>query len=307
MTGSATHMRVAPKTKRFRRNTAGAFALVFAFVLLCSGATAAAETKKDATAPVARHTLRLGVPENLEDSGLMAQLTEAFEQETGIRVERTAGSVQDLIDRGENGALDAFISNNPELEYSFMRSGRGHLWLGVCYGKFLLVGPRGNPAKVPGTSLLEAMRFILDNKVLFASDSAGSSARQVELYLWQILRAADVSLEEWNIKAPAARALPFAAAQKAYALCDRWTWQVFKRSCALDPCPLEKVIAASSFMPDQYNLITLSATARPDLNETASRLFAQWINREETQQRIAAFRYQGKAIFYPMDARVLMK
>lgn len=309
MTGAITRWRQTPQAEMLCRLAMEILAFALALVLLCPGAAVAAEAGKNPVAQALPRHLRLGVPGSLEDSGLMAQLAEAFEKETGIRVERTAGTVQDLMDRGADGTLDAFISNNLELEYSFMRSGRGQLWVGVCYGNFLLVGPRGNPAKVPGTSLLEAMRFILDNNVLFVSNPNGSSTRQAELQLWQVLRAADVSLEDWNLKAPAApyHALPFAAAQKAYALCDRWAWQVFKQSCPPEACPLEEVVTTSRFMPDQYNLITLSAAARPDLDENISLRFAEWISSEATQQRIAAFRYQGGTIFYPLDARVLVK
>ena len=308
MIGTSTLRHHVRQAEIVCRLTMGVLAFALAFVLLCPGATIAAEAKKDPLEQTALRPLRLGVPESLENSGLMAQLVEAFEKETGIQIERTAGTVQDLIDRGENGTLDAFIVNNPELEYSFMRSGRGQLWVGVCYGNFLLVGPRGNPAKVPETSLLEAMRFILDNKVLFASDPTGSSTRQAELQFWQILRAADVNLEDWNLKAPATPdSLPFAAAQKAYTLCDRWAWQVFRQSYSPETCPLEEVIATSRFMPNQYNLITLSSTAQPDLNENISKRFAEWISSKETQQRIAAFRHQGETIFYPLDARAFTK
>lgn len=253
--------------------------------------------------------LRLGIPQALEGSGFLDHLAQAFERDTGIRLQGRTDTVWNLYALTQTCTIDAFFSNILEVEYTAMRAGMGKAWAGAFYAQYLLVGPRGNPAGISSVSILEGMASIAAQKTFFAASRDGSAASQAELYTWRMLRAEDVFLESWYLKAEPLpyRLLPLAASRKAYALTDAWSWQVFRQDCSMQPCPLEVIVGASPLMPDQYNLVTLNAEACPGVREEPARIFAEWIVTQRAQEHIAAFRYRGEPLFYPLDPRAQPK
>ncbi len=276
-------------------------ALAFTLGLLlapCKGQAAQASAAREQEG-----VLRLGVTPAMESSGFLEYLARAFERDTGIRVQGHTDTVWNLYALAQGCSIDAFFSNIPEVEFSAMQAGPGKGWVGGFYGHYLVVGPRGNPSGVPSSSILAAMGFIAANKIPWTASRDGSAADQAELYTWRMLRMDDISLEKWYLKANPRpySLLPTAAARRAYALSDAWSWLLFKQSYTLENCPLEVVVPTSPLMPDQYNLVTLSADQCPEIREEPARRFAEWLVLRRTQEYIAAFRCQGEALFHPLD------
>ncbi len=256
-------------------------------------------------APGAARGLTLGATAAMGESGLIDHLAQTYHRETGTKMHCLVEPARTLMTAGVECTLDAFFSDIPEVEFAFMQKGYGEQWLTALFTHFVLVGPRGNPAKVPRRTLLEAMRYIAATKTPFASSRDGTGNRSAEDYVWNVLKMPEVSLEPWYITGSTEpyTLLPLAAAKNAYALTDAWAWKRYLDSFPdKDRVPLEIVIPRVPMLLKQYNIVIVSRRRCPETNVENARAFADWLISPAGQSAVNAFRYQGTQIFFPLDA-----
>ena len=253
--------------------------------------------------PTAEKTLTLGVPISLTESGIMRELAERFRHDTGILVIWASDLPANFPVMGQRCDIDAFISHIPEFEYDFMHKGKGELWLSVLYSNLLLAGPKGNPGKLSTRSLLKAMAGIDAAELPFISCRDGLGTFLAEQFLWSLLRKQEQDIEPWHINAPPqpGAALPLAAEKQAYTLCDAWSWEQFNAKYQPGDCPLEIIVGFDPALVVQYNIITVSPSICPQTNSEAAKRFANWITSPEIQTLIGEFRYNGNALFMPVN------
>ncbi len=282
--------------------------LMAAMLLFCLIAAPAAHPASAAEPPAdpgnVRRDLKLGSTHSMADSGLAAFLTQAYQAATGVTVRWQAQAQPDLMHAGAECAVDAFFSTIPELEFTFMQNKYGEQWLTTMYSNFILVGPKGNPAKVPSRTLLESLHFIAVNKVPFASSRDGTGNREAENYIWNVLKMPEVALESWYITAPpqAHTLLPLAEEKKAYAFVDAWAWMRYRDSFQdKGRIPLEAIILYGPMALKQYSIIAVSREHCPNANAEGARSFADWLLSPAGQRTVGSFRYQNVQLFHPLN------
>ena len=85
-----------------------------------------------------------------EQSGLFAHLLPAFKKETGIEVRVVALGTGQALDIARRGDADVVFVHDQAAEEKFVAEGFGVKRCPVMYNDFVLVGPKGDPAKVAG-------------------------------------------------------------------------------------------------------------------------------------------------------------
>ncbi|MDL2272061.1 hypothetical protein LJC23_03405 [Desulfovibrio sp. OttesenSCG-928-I05] len=269
--------------------------------------------------------LFIGVTPELSASGMMRHIADRFEEDRGVKLSWQVLTPDELFSQYSSCFVDAIIADIPEREHTFVGSGFGQGWYALFHSRLLLVGPRGNPGAVPGSSLLEAMQTIEAARLPFVAEDTLSGARDAELFIWSRLQrpanlpvdlhgdlhtkgVAPVNGDWYFLTSPEEGALPTAAAKRAYTLVTCWEWTVFAERLAQEgkENPLDVVVDSDILVNNQYNFIILSQEYCPLVHLEAARTFAEWSMEPETQSYFAAFRNNGKKIFHAMDPSIDM-
>ena len=139
------------------------------------------------------------------------------------------GQALDLARRGD---ADVLFVHDKSAEDKFVADGYGVKRFDVMYNDFVLVGPKGDPAKIGGgKDILAALSKIEAAKAPFASRGDKSGTHAAELRYW---KAAGVDLDAtkgaWyrDTGSGMGATLNTASAMNAYVLTDRGTWLSFK-------------------------------------------------------------------------------
>ena len=96
------------------------------------------------------HGLILATTTSTQDSGLLDVLVPLFEQQRGYRVKTIAVGSGRRLHSVSAGEADVVLAHAPEDELAFVESGAGVNRQLVMYNDFILVGPPGDPAGLPG-------------------------------------------------------------------------------------------------------------------------------------------------------------
>jgi tungstate transport system substrate-binding protein len=139
------------------------------------------------------------------------------------------GQALDLARRGD---ADVVFVHARSAEEKFLAEGHGVKRYPVMYNDFVLLGPKGDPAKIGGgKDILQAFKKLEAARAPFVSRGDKSGTHLAELDLW---KAAGIDIDK--VKGPWYRdtgqgmgpALNTASSMNAYILTDRGTWLSFK-------------------------------------------------------------------------------
>ncbi|WP_185747534.1 substrate-binding domain-containing protein [Thermus tengchongensis] len=243
--------------------------------------------------------LRLATTTSVYDSGLLDRVLPAFERATGVRVEVLAVGTGQALRLAERKDVDAVLVHAPELEGEALR--RGVLAQPFCLAQnsFLLVGPKGDPARVrEAGGILEALRRIARAQVPFVSRGDRSGTHLKELALW---RAAGLTPRGgWYLESGAGmgQTLVLAAEKGAYTLSDLATHLTVGRKRGLvalyageDPLLLN---------PYTYYLVP----GGPKAKEAAA--LRRFLATEEAARLVAGLKVEGQALFQPLRGRCII-
>ena len=167
-----------------------------------------------------------------EQSGLFGYLLPIYEKQTGVKVHVVALGTGQALDVARRGDADVVFVHAKPAEEKFLAEGEGVKRYPVMYNDFVLIGPKGDPAKIGGgKDILAAFKKIETAHAPFVSRGDRSGTHMAELALW---KAADIDIDK--MKGPWYRdtgqgmgpALNTAASMNAYILADRGTWLAFK-------------------------------------------------------------------------------
>ncbi len=177
--------------------------------------------------PPDRPSLRLATTTSTYDSGLLGDLTPAFEAETGAAVDVIAVGTGQALEIGKSGDVDVVLVHNRLLEEAFVAAGHGRERISVMFNDFILVGPEPDPAGIAdAVTAADALERILASSSPFVSraDDSGTYAR--ELLLWEASGVAPSLTDAWYmpIGQGMAETLQFAEERLAYSLTDRGTY-----------------------------------------------------------------------------------
>ena len=269
---------------RRRLLTAGCAAL--AALVLAGGASLAQE-----------RVITVASTTSTEQSGLFGHLLPAFTARTGIQVKVVALGTGQALDLGRRGDADVVFVHDKAAEERFVSEGFGVKRQDVMYNDFVIVGPKGDPAKAAGRDVLEGLRHIGAAKAPFISRGDRSGTHTAELRYWR-----DAGLDINAIKGNWYRevgqgmgpALNMAMASDAYVLTDRGTWLSFKNRG-----DLAVVVEGDRRLFNQYGVMLVNPAKHPHVKAAEGQAFADWLVSPEGQAAIAGYKIGGEQLFFP--------
>ncbi|MEO8485065.1 MAG: extracellular solute-binding protein [Betaproteobacteria bacterium] len=265
--------------------------LIVAFAAACAALVALPVQAQDRSIVVASTT-------STEQSGLFGHLLPAFTAKTGIVVKVVAVGTGQALDIGRRGDADVVFVHDRAAEDKFVAEGAGVERRDVMYNDFVLIGPKGDPAKVAGTKdIAAALKAIADAKSPFVSRADKSGTHAAELRYFKLANVDPlVGKGSWYRETGSGMgpALNTASSMNAYILADRGTWLAFKNRGDL-------VIAVEGdkrlFNP--YGVMLVNRAKHPHVKATEGRAFIAWLVSKEGQDAIAGYKVGGEQLFFP--------
>jgi tungstate transport system substrate-binding protein len=233
-----------------------------------------------------------------EQSGLFGYVLPIFEKETGIKVRVVALGTGQALDLARRGDADVVFVHAKAAEEKFLAEGHGVKRLPVMYNDFVLIGPKGDPAKIAGgKDILAALAKIQAAQAPFVSRGDRSGTHMAELDLW---KAAGIDLDK--ARGPWYRdtgqgmgpALNTAASMNAYLLADRGTWLAFRNRGEL-----ALLVEGDRRLYNQYGVMLVNPEKHPTVKKDLGQAFVDWVVSPAGQKAIADYRIGGEQLFFP--------
>ena len=233
-----------------------------------------------------------------EQSGLFRHILPLFEKKTGIQVRVVALGTGQALDLARRGDADVVFVHAKSAEGKFLSEGHGVKRLPVMYNDFVLIGPKGDPAKIAGgKDAREALKRIRGAGAPFVSRGDRSGTHIAEIDLW---KAAGIDIAK--DKGPWYRdtgqgmgpALNTASSMNAYVLADRGTWLAFRNRG-----DLAVLVQGDKRLFNQYGVMLVNPDRHPNVKRADGQAFVDWLVSPEGQKAIADYRIGGEQLFYP--------
>jgi len=240
-----------------------------------------------------------------EQSGLFAHLLPAFKKARGIDVRVVAQGTGQALDMGRRGDADVLFVHDQPAEEQFVAEGFGLQRRPVMYNDFVLIGPAGDPAGTRGKDIVAALRKLAASGATFVSRGDRSGTHAAELRYWK-----QAGIDDPAAAAPGKTvayracgcgmgpALNVAAGSDAYVLADRGTWLAFR-----NPGRLAILVEGDAHLFNQYGVIVVNPARQPYVKVVQAQAFADWVVGSDGQAAIAAYRIDGKQLFFPNAER----
>jgi len=238
-----------------------------------------------------------------EQSGLFAHLLPAFKKASGIDVRVVAQGTGQALDMGRRGDADVLFVHDQAAEEKFVAEGFGLARRPVMYNDFVLIGPAGDPAGTRGKDIVAALRKVVASGQPFISRGDRSGTHAAELRYWKEAGIDDPTVAAKNGAYRACGcgmgpALNIASSSDAYVLSDRGTWLAFK-----NPGKLAILVEGDSRLFNQYGVIVVNPARHPHVRTALAQAFADWVTGPDGQATIAAYKIEGKQLFFPNAER----
>lgn len=258
-----------------------------------------------ATAFAQNRTITVASTTSTEQSGLFGYILPLFERDTGVKVRVVALGTGQALDIARRGDADIAFVHDKAAEEKFVADGFGVERREVMYNDFVLVGPKGDPAKVAGKDILEGLRRIaavdVANRPTFISRGDKSGTHAAELRYWKM---AGLDLDKikggWyrDTGSGMGPALNMASSANAYVLADRGTWLSFKNRG-----DLTILVEGDSRLFNQYGVILVNPLKHPQINREDGQRFIDWLISTSGQKAIAEYKIGGEQLFFPNAKR----
>jgi ABC-type tungstate transport system, permease component len=297
--------------------TAGIITILL-ILALCAGCTSPAPGGNETpgagatTAPAGGgNVLRIATTTSLENTGLLAELEQVYESETGVDLQFIAQGTGQSIDSGRRGDVDLVLVHAPALEQQFIDDGYGINPRCIAYNYFIIVGPESDPAGIANMTPVEAFRTLYaagTNEtagVAFVSRGDNSGTHNQEKVLWEEA-GYDYDTEiidagAWYVEAGKGMGdtLILANEQQAYTLSDEGTYLSFA-----DRLDLVPIVAEGAELLNRYSAIAVNPAMHPDVNAQGATDFINWLISDEAKELIGNFGTEefGKPLFTPLYA-----
>jgi len=233
-----------------------------------------------------------------EQSGLFKHLLPVFEKKTGIQVRVVALGTGQALDMARRGDADVVFVHDKEAEEKFLAEGFGVRRFEVMYNDFILVGPKGDPAKVAGgKDIFTAYKKIAEAKAPFTSRGDKSGTHAAELRLWKESGVDPQSGKgTWYRETGSGMGptLNTASAMNAYAFTDRGTWLSFKNRG-----DLVILVEGDQRLFNQYGVMLVNPAKHTHVKKDLGQTFVDWVISAEGQKTIAGYKIGNDQLFFP--------
>ena len=245
----------------------------------------------------AQKSIVLSSTTSTEQSGLFGHILPPFEKKTGIQVKVVAVGTGQALDIGRRGDADVVFVHDKVAEEKFVADGFADKRTEVMFNDFVLLGPKGDPAKVAGGKDIQAaFKKIADSKATFVSRGDKSGTHAAELRYWKGA-GVDVSpTMPWYKETGSGMgpALNTASGMNAYILSDRATWLSFKNRG-----DLTILVQGDPKLFNQYGVMLVSSAKHPQVKKAEGQAFIDWLISKEGQDTIASYKVAGEQSFFP--------
>ncbi len=248
-----------------------------------------------ALAAHAEERLRLATTTSTSDSGLLAAINPAFEQQAGVKVDVIAVGSGKALTLGRNGDVDVLLTHDPAAEEAFLAEGAGVERRAVMENDFVIVGPPSDPAGVAeATSGADAIARIAKAGAWYVSrgDKSGTHVKEQALF-----KAAAVAADgKWYLSAGQGMGpvLQIADQKPAYTLADRGTWLALRGKLGL-----KLLYAGDPVLANPYHVMSVNPARHPNTNVKLAKAYANFLTGADGQRLIGAFKVDGEMLFRP--------
>jgi len=247
---------------------------------------------------VAGGSLLLQSTTSTANSGLYDFLLPEYKKRTGVQINVVAVGTGQAIRNASNCDGDVLLVHAKAAEQQFVADGFGIERFDLMYNDFVVVGPQTDPAGLQGTdNITKALLKIAESNAIFASRGDNSGTHKKELQLWKTAAInTEAASGTWYRETGAGMGatLNTAVGMNAYTLTDRATWLNFKNKQSH-----QIVFEGDQTLFNQYGVILVNPAVCPRVNSAAGQAFIDWLTGTDGQQLIAAYKLNGKQLFYP--------
>ena len=160
-----------------------------AVVLMLAAASLAAPVaeaqRKKTTAAAYAVTLRVIVPDMVDEAGVLRTLVDDFQRRFRTAVRFVPADLKVALKLAEENKADVLLTADHEAAMRVARAREKTGYEDVMYADLLIVGPAGDPAKIAGmTSMITAFESIAKAEAAFISRGDGSATNLVEQRAW---------------------------------------------------------------------------------------------------------------------------
>jgi tungstate transport system substrate-binding protein len=199
------------------------------------------------------------------------------------------------------GDADVALVHAPSLERQHVAYGKLLNRRLVMYNDFVIVGPKGDPAKIRSTkSALAAMRLIAQSKSRIVSRGDNSGTHTLEKSLWK--EASIAPNGDWYIEAGLGMAATLGVANErnAYTITDRGTYLALGKRLTL---PI--LIAGDKVLLNIYSVLEVNPANGPRINAAGGKALADFMVAPATQSFIRSFGIEkfGEPLFVPVAGK----
>lgn len=239
----------------------------------------------------------LGATTSLEDTGILEELIEGFEDESSYDVTPVIAGTGQILALGRRGEVDVTLTHSPLDEMRFVTDGYGLESKPVMDDLFIVVGPKDDPAGASGAvSPADAFGRIAAAGDLFVSRGDRSGTNQRELAIWEEA-GVDPTGEGWYQESAVGQgqSLLFASERQAYTLVDSATFAMFEEDVDLVRFSVDTV-------PNRYSVTLVNPSLHDEVNAEAARVFFDYLTSDAAQALIASFSRggDGEQLFFPV-------
>lgn len=245
--------------------------------------------------------LIVGATTSLDDTGILQELVEAFEDDSGYDVTPVVAGTGQILALGERGEVDVMLTHSPEDEKAFVAEGYGVQSKPVMDNLFIVVGPNDDPAGVSGAGgPADVFSRIAAAGELFVSRGDRSGTNQRELAIWEEA-GLEPAGQSWYQESAVSQGqnLLFANERQAYTLVDSATFAVFEDDVDLAEFTVDKV-------PNRYSVTLVTPALHDDVNADGARAFFDFVTSDAGRVVIESFIREGdgEPLFFPvLDGR----
>lgn len=229
------------------------------------------------------------------NSGLYDYLLPIFKKEKGIDVRVVAVGTGQAIKNARNGDGDVLLVHAKSAEEKFVADGFGVKRSDLMYNDFVIVGPAEDPAGVAGMSDVKtAMKKIAASEAPFASRGDDSGTHKKEQSLWKAAGMEPSGGWYRETGSGMGATLNTGIGMGAYVMTDRATWIKFGNKG-----DYQIAVEGDAAMFNQYGIIAVNPEKHPHVKVTESQVFIDWMLSPAGQKAIAAYKVDGKQLFFP--------
>jgi len=253
-----------------------------------------------------KRRLLISTTTSLYETGLLNATKQAFEAKYQIDLRFIAVGTGQAILQAQGGNVDALLVHSPSNETQFLQGGDGVCRKIIAYNFFTIIGPASDPAGINGSSVVDALKKIVDygrnqTSRIWVSRGDGSGTHMKEKSLWAKagFNYTQVSKESWYAGAGGTMSATLNMANEfgAYTLSDTGTyWKLSKDGTV----SLVAFMTETKDLLNVYSVMAVNQARHPSVNFTDAITFIKFLISDECQQLIENYGKSeyGQSLFH---------